>query len=437
MRLLTAICVAALVVAFAVPAFAETQNVKVAGEIKAFFVYQNDIDLNSNDAEDNQNSFMQQTNVSVEADLTDNVSTYVRILNERDWNAETTSAQHFDVLLDEAYVTLREMLYAPLTVKVGRQNIWLGKGFVVGNAGALLWNNSSDLPSTIRELSEMTAFDAARATLDYDPWTVDLIYSKIDANNDEKGDDVDLYVVNVGYDFTKYDAEAEMYYILKWDRSDIDAAKDTNVINTVGIRGSLIPYDSMNLWGEVAVQFGQYRTSTRSSDREAFALDLGGDYTFADVKWVPKLGLEFVYWSGEKAEQTGDWKAWDSLYPGKFDTYIAAFRNITKITNYGIQLDGSDNGMTNELQAAVIGGLSPMTDVNIDARWTYIWFDESPVASASDDLGWELDCKVTYDYTEDVLFFASAGLFAPESFYPADQGDDNATQILSGIKVDF
>jgi len=222
MRLLTVLCVAALVVAFAVPASAETQNIKVSGDIKAAYVFQGNMDYV--DDGDNMNFFIQQIGVNVEADLTDNVSTYIRLINEREWDAADqagtigtpTSNKSFDILLDEAYVTLKEMLYAPLTVKIGRQNIWLGKGLVVGNSGN--WS-AGQLTTTVQEQSDMTAFDAVRATLDYDPWTVDLIYSKMDANTNgtaafvNNRDDLDMYIANVGYDFTKYDAEAEAYYI--------------------------------------------------------------------------------------------------------------------------------------------------------------------------------------------------------------------------------
>ena len=450
MRLLTAICVIALAVAFTAPAFAETQNIKVSGDLKVAHVYQRNVDFDKNDIlddSDNQNMILQQVGLNIEADLTDNVSTYVRLISERTWGDldNDTATNAFDVSLDEAYVTLKEMLYAPLTVKIGRQNIWLGKGLVIGNAGVSVWNNEAMLPTTIAEVSDMTAFDAIRATLDYDPWTIDLIYSKIEENTNaiaspDNYDDVDLYVVNAGYDFEKNDAEAEAYYILKWDRSNTSQADfdDTDDIHTVGLRGSLVPFDMMNIWAEGAFQFGTYKASAAaaSRDREAFALNVGGDYTLADVKWTPTVGLEYTYLSGESSDNTGDWNAWDPLYPGKFDTQIAAFREITKVSAYGTQMVGNDNGATNQNQIAIFGSLEPMTDITLSGRYTYLWFDEVPVAGASDEIGQEIDLQITYDYTEDVQFSVAAALFSPEDYYPDGQ-DDNATQLLSCVTVDF
>lgn len=442
MRILTGICVAALLVAFAVPAFAETQNIKVSGDVKVAYVYQSDIDLKNND-NNNQNFFMNQVGLNVEADLTDNVSTYVRLLNERDWNGESQDTTGFDILLDEAYITLREMLYAPLTLQVGRQNIWLGKGFVIGNAGPLVWNNESALASTIAEVSDMTAFDSVRATLDYDPWTIDLIYAKIDENtNDTSGDnydDVDLYVANVGYAFTKYDAEAEAYYIYKHDREHTATKGDPNTIHTVGLRGSLVPFENMNLWAEGAIQFGDYRYQNRSDDRQAGAVDVGLDYTFVDAKWTPMLGAEYIWLSGESSDNTGKWKAWDALYRGKFDNYLGDFRNITKTTAYataGNTLTDDDSGMTNQNSIAVFGSIDPMTDISLNARWTYFWYDEVPIADRNDEIGHELDAKLSYDYTEDVEFSVAAGVLWPLDYYPADY-DSAASQIISAVKVDF
>jgi hypothetical protein len=448
MRLLTVLCVAALVVAFAVPASAETQNIKVSGDIKAAYVYQRDISFQTQNTASsiyNRNFFMQQIGLNVEADLTDNVSTYIRLINERDWNARhdgASTGHGFDILLDEAYVTLKEMLYAPLTVKIGRQNIWLGKGFVIGNSGN--WG-AGGLPATINEYSDMTAFDSIRATLDYDPWTVDLIYAKIgdDTGITSNRDDVDLYVANVGYDFTKYDAEAEAYYINENDATNKAANTTKNgpsVVHTIGLRGSLVPFESMNLWAEGAMQFGRDRSGNLDNKREAYALDLGLDYTFADVKWTPKVGAEWIYLSGDKSD--GKTRAWDPVYRGKFDNYIADFRGITK----GV-ISGGDTGLSNQQSIALFGSMSPMTDITLDGKWTYMWLDQKLQATDSavtggymnvdsKKVGWEIDGKIAYDYTEDVQFSTTVGYFKPGKAYETG-ANKAATQVVAGVSVDF
>jgi len=429
MRLLTVLCVAALLVAFAVPASAETQNIKVSGDIKAAYVYQQNIDLTDNDG-NNQNFFIQQIGLNVEADLTDNVSTYVRLLNERDWDGINSTSSDFNILLDEAYVTLKEMLYAPLTVKIGRQNIWLGKGFLIGNSGPGNWANGA-LPSTIQEYSGLTAFDAIRATLDYDPWTIDLIYSKIIDNDVAVYGDRDLYVANIGYDFTKYDAEAEAYYIYAHDKTSRSASNKSNNVSTIGLRGSLVPFDSMNLWAEGAYQFGKARTATLDVNRKAGAVDVGADYTFTDVKWTPTLGAEWIWLSGDKQSSTR-WEGFDPLFRGKFDNYLSDFREITKVTTQGGTI-----GTTNQQSIALFGSIAPVTDITMDARWTALWHDEKITAgSESKKLGYELDGKVAYDYTEDVQFSVCGGVLWPGAYYTSPN-DKTASQIVAGVAVDF
>jgi predicted porin len=440
MRLLTVLCVAALVVAFAVPASAETQNIKVSGDIKAAYVYQHNINFADN-AGDSQNFFMQQMGLNVEADLTDNVSTYIRLINERDWGydldadaAAKADSTQFEVLLDEAYVTLKEMLYAPLTVKIGRQNIWLGKGLVIGNSGT--WR-AGQLTRTVQEYSDMTAFDAVRATLDYDPWTIDLIYSKINgSDNAFTNDDVDLYIANVGYDFTKYDAEAEAYYIYSHDKTDSSAhdKEKPDTIHTIGLRGSLVPFESMNLWAEGAFQLGKDRsTASTDQDRKAGAVNVGLDYTFTDVKWTPTVGAEWIWLSGSKVGQSKE-HGWNPLYRGKYDNYIADFRGLTK----GVT---GDSGLTNQQSIALFGSIAPMTDITMDAKWTYLLLDNKLADSAtrdggSDKVGWELDAKVAYDYTEDVQLSVCGGYLNPGSSYKSGS-DKGATQVVAGVAVDF
>jgi hypothetical protein len=186
-------------------AFAETQNVKVSGSIDAYSFYRNDFDLlEGNDASvvpvgvavpgvshtgtfqqrsDADEFFFTITQVEVAADLTDNVSTVINLINQRDWNAEpldgTTGVpsaanqanNEFDITLDLAYVQLKEIFYAPLTLTIGRQDLLFGRGFIVG------WNPQD--PQAVFQADEFTqaqSFDAFRATLDFNPWTIDLVY---------------------------------------------------------------------------------------------------------------------------------------------------------------------------------------------------------------------------------------------------------------------
>ncbi len=460
MRLLTAICVAAIAVAFCVPAFAETQNVKISGDINVWALSRHNFNLDKNvdtpstaNGGDTTSVFMQQVGLNVEADLTDNVSTYVRIINERDLDDPNNAT--LDIDLDEAYVTLKEMLYAPLTLRIGRQNLWFGRGFIIGSNSAS-WNANGAL--TASEISDQTAFDAIRGTLDYDPWTVDMIAAKIDENAVAATDDVDLYGVNIGYLFDKYEAEAEAYWFYEHDRGPQgDALKDaaagkrgSSTIHTVGLRGSFVPYENMNIWAEGALQTGEYVSNleTRDKDREAWALDVGGDYTFVDFNWTPLLGLEYIYYSGAEAESNQeDWDGWDPMYRGAFYSQIREYQNILYNTAFDNATSRTrNNGGTNQHQLIIRGAVDPMEDIKLESNLNFFWLEEDldqtvngafPAGATGEQyVGTELDGVITYDYTEDVMFQVAGGLFWPGEVYPGGQ-DDDAKQISARCAVEF
>ena len=467
MRSLKALFVLALALGFAVPAFAETQNVKVSGSIDAYSFWRENYDLrDKNDTgvvavgtsiadphsasatqrSDSDAYFRSNTQVEVSADLTDNVSTVINIVNQRDWNADNGSsntASEFDMDLDLAYVQMKEIFYSPLTLTVGRQDLWFGRGFIIGNN-----NRAWDANGTTQadEYSVTTAFDAVRATLDFNPWTLDFVYSKIREAGDNPEDDVDLYIANVNYKFAEYNAVAEGYYVGEFDNNALQTTaggtKD-NETDTLGGRVQFDPISQITLGGELAYQFGDYRGSNAASrrDRSAWAADVFGTYRW-DNTWKPELTLEYVSFSGEGdlSSTTSDYGAWNGLYRGRFWTAYADFREFVYAT-----ADSVDQPATQNQQfIQVKGALKPMEDLLLEASFTYLWLNEDVHSTAgnqasptrSEQIGWEIDLQATYDYTEDVSFGFLVGWFVPGEFYNSPI-DETATDVVGSCKVTF
>jgi len=217
--------VAALFVVLGSPAFAAIQNVKVSGDITTSFIYDNSLDLGNNASGvpsglAKQNVFITQTRLRVDADLSDNVSTTVGLINERAWNAENNSdcsastgagcgySNDTDVQVYLASITMRELLYSPLTVQIGRQVFNYGNGLILGDGGAI---NAAggNLNNIFEEITERTAYDGVTATLDYKPLTISLIYFKnyqslnsvsgLAAGVDYSKQDSDVYGYNANY----------------------------------------------------------------------------------------------------------------------------------------------------------------------------------------------------------------------------------------------
>lgn len=464
-RFLTIVCVLAVAALICVPAFAEVQNVKVSGDITVRGLYRADYDLDKNDtnvtgvtpSNNNDAYFMQAVGVNVDADLTDNVSTVVRLVSQRDWNDarqnSTTNTGAFDVTLDTAYVTLKEMVYAPLTVAIGRQDLWFGQGLIVGA-------NQRDYNSVISadEYTETTGFDAVKATLDLAPWKVDLFYSRIADRaapllSAAASGRIDLFGANAGYKFDQYNAEAEAYYFGKTDRSKgtttsavVNAANSIQV-NTYGLRGSLEPITNLTLGAEGALQRGKYSdNNVNARDIKAYAYDLYGKYNFADVTWKPTLQLEWLSLSGEKdsnaSTSASTWHGWDRMYRGSYKTAIRDFQNVYYATRARSTGSTQDNGLTNQNSLLVTGTVAPVEDVTVKGVYGHFWLNEKPNAAnrgglmTGDDIGDELDLLFTYDYTEDVSFGLLAGWFFPGKIFPAGQ-NDTATDVVGTMKVAF
>src|SRR3990167_6252914 len=107
------LAVSMLATLVAMPAFAAVQNIKVGGDIDSTYVYRDRFDLNGRNGgatQFGQKLFITQTRLRVDADLSDNVSATVVLLNERPWDEESNANTNdsTDIDLNLAYVKLRE-----------------------------------------------------------------------------------------------------------------------------------------------------------------------------------------------------------------------------------------------------------------------------------------------------------------------------------------
>jgi len=532
-----------MVVAIAAPTFAAVQNIKVSGSIEERAIFMNNFDLRNKSIEStnqrwpalaaagidglggsgdsinsDSDSFVLSTiKVGIDSDLTDNVSASIVLANQSRWGGDFGTGWDTDVVVNKAFVTLREFFYQPLTLKIGRQDIAFGDGFIIGpgifrdttgafpnprtdaNPDRFLVGTglSKNYPTPISgakglQYSVSTYYDAARATLDLDPWTIDVIYSKITdssldfANN--SNDPEELAGVNAAYKFDNYDSKVEAYYFYKNDdslNSDLgytdsvdyfawngiydntvngagNRVYDRSEVNVFGMRGDIDPVENLTLSGEGAVQWGKLidetgvgtvnsagnATGDLERKRLAWAIDVSGDYLWKDVSYKPNLGLGFTYLSGEENANNGKFNGWDPMYKGSFNSLIrdymagtgAAWNNVGG--NIYQTLDPKDpSGSTNNMTLYVDGGLKPMEDLTLKARYLHFWVAEK-VEGRAKSLGNEVDASLVYDYTEDVQFDLTGGIFMPGNFFKdntdaATKSTDNAVIVTGGVKVAF
>ena len=472
MTKLKALLVTMLAVLVAVPAFAETQNVKVSGSLDAYAFYRNNFDLTKgNDSgavpvavgttvpgtvhsgaqlPTNQSSsdtfYTSITQVQVAANLTDNVSTVIDLINQRDWNADqfgtntSNATNEFDVLVDLAYVQMKEIFYSPLTLTVGRQNLVFGRGFIVG------WNPQN--PNNTFQATEFTqiqSFDAVRATFDFNPWTIDLVDSKVREGSTNAEDDHDLYIAYLTYKFSEYNAVAEAYYTGDFDRNSVSGAAGSkgNSTDTVGGRVQFDPITQITLGGEVAYQFGDYYASVTapSQTRDAWAVDVFGEYHW-DNTWKPVAGLEYVYLSGESDLSSGNssYGSWNGAFRLPVYGWIHDYLEVYYATG-----SPSDQAAgQNQQDICLYGSIKPMTDLQLSAQFYHFWTTATAhstitnpnSSSLSSDIGNEIDTLLTYNYTADVTFNTYANWFIPGKMF-SSPNNATATEVIQEVKVTF
>ena len=510
MKVLGIICVSLLVLAFAVPAFAETQNVTVSGDIAVYGGYRDQFDLNKNDNDaDSDNFIMSIVELQIDADLTDNVSTVIRLVNQRNWGDEGNPGMYdsgtgwqdwyqnrlLNIGLDLAYVKIKEMIFEPVTLTIGRQDLWFGRGFVVGASQ----RHPGFIPTAYHgyifgwpaqpigqdqfaigapEATAYNSFDAIRATIDFEqyaPFVVDLVYAKLYEGFIGPEEDANLIGVNAGYTFDVYNAEAEAYYWLKHDNSYPVAAAvpDTDTINLIGTRGSFQPDSDWVFAGEVAYQFGNYidpndtnalgtiNVQTDDRNRDAWAANLAAEYLgWMDYAWSPKVGAEYLFYSGddgldEGLDRSGRYEGWDPFFGYHYPMAIRPWIGTYYRTD--LHPDGADSGLTNQHQIILSGIIQPLDDLSFEAKGAYYWFDQAVDTRMygtgnrnGSETGSEINLITTYDYTEDVTFSLLSGWFFPGQHYEgspdrapggvnetADVSEQVATEIVGSMKVSF
>lgn len=467
----------AFVLGLAFSAYAEVQNVKVSGDLNVYGISRN-LTLSSSRTENTMASIVR---LRVDADLTDNVMATVRLINERYWGSayETTSSvqgsaasvgatdfvggldqTHNTVIdLDLAYATLKEFLYSPLTLTIGRQELHFGNDMIIGDPYT---NNRAATDSVFngtidRDLSMRKSFDAVRATLNYDPLVVDVLYAQIqksshavNANAAQQALNIDrqqqLYGINANYKLSK-NTTIEGY---AWERrlGKKDSNASINKVDRTDVFGARIittPINNLTFQAEGAFQFGQVARTTipqnginDTQKRQAWAAETALTYDLKDCKnigkYKPNVTALYAYFSGNRGSANKT-TAWDPMYENQ------SFGNIANL-------------LFNQSNAHIVGGIlsaKPVDDVTLKGEYYAFWWDKRfndgafAAATATGETlkmtsnkfaGQELDLTATYDYTEDVQFSLLTGILLPGNSF--DRENRNAaTEVLGSMKVTF
>ncbi|HUW61750.1 MAG TPA: alginate export family protein [Candidatus Bathyarchaeia archaeon] len=409
------------------------------------------------------------TRLNVRADFTEMVSAFIELDSYDIWGEDFRSdyvtgvdrraGTGDDVEMYQAYIEANEMFGFPLRLRIGRQEMNLGSGWLIG---------TNDEGPYFRGLS----FDAVRATYKTDMFSVDAFWAKLaDFSPLEEDGDIDLYGVYASYlgvENSTFDA----YWLLVRDaisRQDTQGGwlgdwvenllsvddYDPTYLHTVGLRGAG-KYGAFDFEAEAAYQFGnadavnrgfagQGLLSAYGPDGETFGawggnLEVG--YTF-DMEFQPRVfiggaylggednrDVDFVQWLG--AMFCPFWSADSSLsfnrlfsnwkYSNFLDSGVAGGANAfnaavgsagADLSNVWLARAGLSVMPTEQLRVEVTGTYYEALEA-FNSPWPTFWLlgnRVSPLAGLTffdqendKALGWEVAANVTYIYSEDLSF---------------------------------
>lgn len=432
----------ALIITFAVSSlgFAAVQNIKVSGDISAQAITR-DLSLGlTGTAKDSEDFLISQIRVRFDADLTENVSAVVQLLNERLWGAENETTSDTGVDLDLGYIVMKNFIYDPLTVTIGRQNLRFGRGLIVGDPDTdNQVSDASALYGVADDLSLRKSFDAIRATLDFSPLTLDIIYAKVKENATNVEDDVDLYGFNANYEVSDNTTVEGYLFVKDKDQGATSAGHNNDKVYTVGIRGETTAINNLTLYGEYAYQFGREYQGAGKSDlsRDAFAAQVGADYALKDSRNTV-IGLCYTYLSGDDDSNDSDQDAWDPMFE---DQKVGEIANLL-FNNTNLQYVKLSVGT--DLRQDIRLGLDyyylrlaeKLSGSTMTGASSVISNNEYAIDSSEKDIGNEIDLSLKYDYTEDVQLGMYAGIFLPGDLFD-NANDSTAYSVRGTVSVDF
>ncbi len=411
MRLYKVVLLGVLFASVGALAYAELQNVEVNGSIR---IRGNWFD-GSYDKSALDSAFVEQrTRLGVKADFTQDVHAFIEVDSYDIWGEDFRSQNYLtgadsrsrsvdDIEMFQAYIQAANIGGTGLTLTLGRQELTLGSGWLVGN------NTTSSFFTGL-------SFDMIRLTYAYeDSFRVDAFAAKLaeSLRGFEEGD-VDLYGVyatctaieNMAFD---------MYYMFLRDDGAVVGSAGANAllwavrpgfighvakiadVHTVGLRAAG-SYEGFDFEAENAWQFGSV---SDDSDRRFFevfvddgdlnfsvnaGLNLKAGYTF-DVTTHPHPFAGFAAFMGLDEGKNKPNLAFNRLFS---NWEYSEFLENTDLSNCYVWYTGLD--------------LKPVDALTVKAIGTVFMADKN--RNTDDAGGWELGVYADYNYTDDLVFRA-------------------------------
>lgn len=322
------------------------------------------------------------------------------------------------VRLYQAYIEMNNIADYPLQVRIGRQELVYGREWLIGNNDAGV--NFSGL-----------SFDGVKASYDDELFRVDAWWTKlVDLSSPivpgflrEEDADIDFMGVYGTYKGIENMVIDAYWLWVRNAQTTITAGltypfdtKDVDNLHTLGARvagtwdvmGALPGMLDYNI--EAAFQVGNNNVGSfggSSGDYKGWAFNAMAGYTFNDVQWTPRVEAEYAYFSGD-----------DDATDGDTEEFIRLFSDV----HYGeLNLGGSLDNLATNLHIVRLGASAvPVEKLTVKGDFYLFWLAEDKEeglgktfgvpqeyglivdGSTDDTVGYELDLLADYQYTEDL-----------------------------------
>jgi len=398
----------------------------------------------------NQSYYEYRVRLNMEAKISPNTTGYVELesSNEKNdsenvkWGSGNEGPKgnyKFGNYHDESSVYIRQawiqhqgtgLLGVPLGVKVGKQLIKLGNGLFLDHT----YFGDDAILAFVQPLKELTI---AAYTI------------KFDENNVYLNDDSTAYGLLASYAGNGWGISADATYV---DHQNIGhngiggTFPDVQLWN-FGLRGN---YDSiagtgLGIRADVEFQTGKINDVTGQSDPDlkGWAVLGGLDYKFKSIPLT--ITAEYARGSGNESGDD-DRKAFISAL-GSEQHYTFVYEYLApsacNFTDGGSSVGDTRTGLCNT-QYVKLGAISDITKelkAEVYGYWLKAVEDVgiNDPTRKDDDLGWEVDAKVTYKLDKGLIYWVEGGYFWPGDAYdmPNGKSADDACAVRHGIQLNF
>jgi hypothetical protein len=261
--------------------------------------------------------------------------------------------------------------------------------------------------------------------LDYDPLYVDIIIATIDEtrsaaavdvpNVAEPVSDTSLYALGVEYYLENESKVQVIIFSIASDRRDIAVTE-----YSVGIDYNFS--DDLEIFAQIGGQGGSIgNAGVADIDANQMAFNLGLEYTFSNVNLTPYVGLSYQSFGGDNVTATGVDENWINFGDVDETMVLEADRDLRDHN-----ITGSKLLTTNYNALRLVGGCVIDEKTTLDASITFLAANDDAAATGpriglpadytaakgENDIGTEIDLKLTHQLTDDLEVGLAIGYVA-------------------------